>query len=358
MMPEEETRQRGSLAGWAAAAGKLAVVALAVWLAVRLLRGVRWADLEARLEGADWPPIGLALLLLVARFLVWDVRWYLAMRRVAPGGPRLARGFFALLASAAVNLVTPSVRLAGGLVRARYTAQGEAGFGHAYGVVLFDQLAHNAVMTALSLSALVVTAFALGYRTLGWGALAALAVAGAVVAVWSRRSGGDGAGGGLARALARRAEAAGGRRIGRLLAHSHDAVQVFARLFADRALRWQVAALGGVFFAVNAMAQWLIFRGLGAEVSPAVVVGAVSLGLAAGTLTGAPGGIGATEAAMVATFAALGVGSVDAAAGTLLYRGLHYAVVLALGLPALVGLELRQSLGRARNRGNTASGRR
>ncbi len=356
-MPDVETRQRPSLTGWAVAAGKLGIVALAIWLAVRLLRGVRWEDLEARLEGANWLLIGLALLVLVARFLVWDVRWYLAMRRVEPAGPRLLRGFFALLASAAVNLVTPSVRLAGGLVRARYTAHGgKAGFGRAYGVVLFDQLAHNAVMTALSLAALVVTAFALDYRTLGWSALAALAVAGAAVAVWSRRSGGDGLVGRLARALARRAEAAQGRRLGRLLAHSHDAVQVFARLLADRTLLWQVAALGAGFFAVNVAAQWLIFRGLGADVGPAVVVGAVSLGLAAGMLTGAPGGIGATEAAMVATFAALGVGRVDAAAGTLLYRGLHYAVVLALGLPALVWLELALSLGRGRSAENAASG--
>jgi hypothetical protein len=44
---------------------------------------------------------------------------------------------------------------------------------------------------------------------------------------------------------------------------------------------------------------------------------------------------------MVASFAALGVDRVDAAAGTLLFRGLHYATVLGLGLPALVLLEFR-----------------
>jgi uncharacterized protein (TIRG00374 family) len=347
MMPQDQPRERLSLRGWAFIVLKLAIVALAAGLAVRLLAGIHWADLTARLGSPSWGLLALAVLLLVGRFLVWDVRWYLAMRHVERR-PSLALGFFSLLASAAVNLVTPSVRLAGGLLRARYTAHGgAAGFGRAYGVVFFDQLAHNAVMTALSWVALVVMAFALGYATLAWSALAVLVATAAALVVWSRRSG-DGGEGRLARALARRAEAARGRRMGRLFAHSHDAVEVFTRLFADRSLRWQVTALGAAFFVLNALAQWVTFRGFGAEVTMPVVVGAVSLGLAAGMLTGAPGGIGATEAAMVASFAWLGVDRVDAAAGTLLYRGLHYAVVLAFGLPALVGLELRVSLRRGR----------
>ncbi|MGH9360288.1 MAG: lysylphosphatidylglycerol synthase domain-containing protein, partial [Thermoanaerobaculia bacterium] len=149
-MPQDQPRERLSLRGWAFILGKLAIVALAAWLAVRLLAGIHWSDLTARLGSPRWGLLALAVLLLIGRFLVWDVRWYLAMRRVERR-PSLALGYFALLASAAVNLVTPSVRLAGGLLRARYTAHGgAAGFGRAYGVVFFDQLAHNAVMTALS----------------------------------------------------------------------------------------------------------------------------------------------------------------------------------------------------------------
>jgi uncharacterized membrane protein YbhN (UPF0104 family) len=44
---------------------------------------------------------------------------------------------------------------------------------------------------------------------------------------------------------------------------------------------------------------------------------------------------------MMASFKLLGVDEVLAAAGTLLYRGIHYATVLALGLPALAWLEWR-----------------
>ena len=345
-MPQDPSRKRSRWLPWVSTLAKVAVVALAVWLAVRLLAGVRWAEVAGRLESARWPILALATLCLLARFAIWDVRWYLAMRRVERA-PSLLTGFFSLLASAAVNMVTPTIRLAGGLLRARYTARGGAGgFGRAYGVVLFDQLAHNTVMTALSWAALVVMAFALGRWRLAWAALAAFVAAGVALLLWMRRSG-EGGGGRLAAALARRAAAATGR-MGKLLAHSHEAVEVFARLLADRRLRWQVVGLGGCFFLLNAFAQWLVFRGFGAEVPMAVVVGAVSLGLAAGMLTGVPGGIGATEAAMVASFAALGVDRVDAAAGTLLYRGLHYAVVLAVGLPALATLELRTSLRKVR----------
>ena len=108
-------------------------------------------------------------------------------------------------------------------------------------------------------------------------------------------------------------------------------------------LQLQSLALGCLFFVVNTFAQWLIFRSIGEPVGLLPVVAVVSLGGAAGILTGTPGGVGTTEAAMVAGFVALGMDRVDASAGTLLYRGLHYAVVLAVGLPALAVLELHAS---------------
>jgi uncharacterized membrane protein YbhN (UPF0104 family) len=44
---------------------------------------------------------------------------------------------------------------------------------------------------------------------------------------------------------------------------------------------------------------------------------------------------------MVASFTAMGMDRVDAAAGTLLYRALHYVSILGLGVPALLALELK-----------------
>jgi uncharacterized membrane protein YbhN (UPF0104 family) len=58
-------------------------------------------------------------------------------------------------------------------------------------------------------------------------------------------------------------------------------------------------------------------------------------------LTGRPGGLGTTVAGLVGSLGFVGVGRVVAAAATLLYRGLHYATGLAVGLPALAVLEMR-----------------
>ena len=127
----------------------------------------------------------------------------------------------------------------------------------------------------------------------------------------------------------------------RFYAHGHEAVGVFVRLLGEGPLQWQAGLLGLIYFIVNAVAQWLIFLSLGERVSPLIVVAGVALGHAAGALTGTPGGLGTTEAAMVASFEAMGVDPIEAAAGTLLFRGLHYAVVLAIGLPSLLALEIR-----------------
>ena len=116
---------------------------------------------------------------------------------------------------------------------------------------------------------------------------------------------------------------------------------VFVKLLSVGPLRLPAAVLGVIYFLVNATAQWAMFVAIGAPVNPFVVLAVVAVGTAAGTLSGAPGGLGATELAMMASFKALGVDEVTAAAGTLLYRGLHYASVLAIGLPALGLLEWR-----------------
>ena len=102
----------------------------------------------------------------------------------------------------------------------------------------------------------------------------------------------------------------------------------------------RLAATALAVLAVSGMAQWLIFLSLDLWVSPWWAIAVVSVGIAVGVLTGTPGGLATTEAAMIAAYVALGIDEVSATAATLLFRGLHYAVVLVLGLPALLVLEL------------------
>ncbi len=338
-MPEE-TPTESAVRRWAVTVLKVGISVLALWLTWRLLAGIDWADLGHRMAEARWEFLVLGVVLLLARYAAWDWRFRLASAQAVDHSPGPVLGFFVLMASAALNLITPSARLIGGLMRARYFARSTGrSFGLLYGVVLFDQVAHHTVMISATWIAVIATAFFLGRTLLGAVALAALLAAVGTLVWLSRRSGSFEANP-LVRLLARRAERAEGK-MQRLYAHGHEAVGVFVHLLANGRLRVQAILIGTLYVVLNFGAQWLLFLALGEKVHPLVVFAGVSLGTAAGTLTGTPGGLGTTEAAMVASFAAFGVDRVDAAAGTLLYRGLHYAAVLAVGLPALALLELR-----------------
>jgi uncharacterized protein (TIRG00374 family) len=348
MTPEETTIAEPSPPFWAGRLLKAGLTLLMVLLVgVFVARSdIEWAELAARVAGASPLFLTLGMVLLLARFWLWDWRFRLAARRAVGRSSGAALGFFVLVASACLNLITPAVRLAGGLLRARYWARWTGrSFGYLYGVVLYDQIAHHVTMTACTWVTLVVAAYALGRPWLGTAALAALVGAVAWLVLWSRRSGAAEEHP-VVRFLARRAERAEGK-LQRFFAHGHEAVGVFVRLLGHVPLRPRVAALGVVYFFVNAAAQWLMFLAIGLPVNPLVVLAVVALGNAVGTISGSPGGLGATEVAMVASFQALGVDEVAAAAGTLLFRGLHYAAVLGIGLPALALLEMRKGEGDA-----------
>jgi uncharacterized protein (TIRG00374 family) len=337
----EEPSPEPRLQRWGGLLLKVGITALSLYWTWRLLAGMDWRELSLRLTQANGGWLIAAVVFLLVRWSAWDGRFRAAARRGAGVAPGATLGFFVLMASAALNLITPSARILGGLMRARYFARSaERSFGLLYGIVLFDQVTHHAVMIAATCLAVVATALAAGRLGLAVGACAVLLVAAVALGIWIRRRGPHEQNP-LVRLLARRADRAEGR-MQRFYAHSHEAVGIFVRLLGDGKLVGETVLWGGAYVFFNAGAQWFIFRALGLPVSALVVFAGVSLGVAAGTVTGTPGGLGTTEAAMVASFTVMGVGRVEAAAATLLYRGLHYATVLAIGLPALFILETRE----------------
>ncbi|HEY8022134.1 MAG TPA: lysylphosphatidylglycerol synthase transmembrane domain-containing protein [Thermoanaerobaculia bacterium] len=341
--PEPRARLRHALG----VVAKAAIALAALYIAWRLAAGIRWSDLAARLAGASWTLVALAVLFLAVRFAAWDLRFRLAAARVTGGRSRAPFGFSVLLASAALNLLNPAARLLGGPLRARHFARATGrSFGLFYGIVLYDQLVHQATISLCTVVSLAAVALAAGHRALGWGAYGLLAAVAGGLVLWSRKSG-PFAGSPLARFLARRA-ARQDSRLQRLYVHGQEAVSTFVSLVADRGMGLRAVALGGGLFLANAVAQWLVFRALGESVGVLPVIAVVALGNAAGMLMGTPGGIGTTEATMVAAYVALGVDRVSAGAATLLFRGLHYALVIAVGGPALVGLEVKAALSAAK----------
>jgi uncharacterized protein (TIRG00374 family) len=348
MIPEDTSSQEPRLRVWRVWGMRLlkgVIILLAGYFTYRFLThsDFDWSRLAERVAAARAPFVALGTGLLLARYAVWDWRYQLAVKHVL--GRRLGPvlGFFVLLASAALNLITPTARVLGGMMRARYFARAQGRpFSLLYGVVLYDQVAHHSVMSVCTWIVLIAGAFVI--HRAGWGLLllAALLAALAALAVWSRRAR-PGEENPIVRFLAGRAGRAEGR-LQRLFAHGHEAVGVFVRLLGVNALRFQAVTLGVLYFLVNAAGLWAMFLAIGAPVGPFAALAAVTMGTAVGTLSGSPGGVGATEFAMMASFRLLGVDEVSAAAGTLLYRGLHYAGVLAVGLPALALLEWRQGV--------------
>jgi uncharacterized protein (TIRG00374 family) len=341
-MNAEETLQEPAVRVWGLRLLKGAVALLAAYFTYRFFThsDFDWSKLAERVAGARGPYVVLGLALLLGRYFIWDWRYQLAVKYVL--GRRLGPvlGFFVLLASAALNLITPTARLLGGMMRARYFARAQGRpFSLLYGVVLYDQVAHHSVMSVCTWIVLIATAFVIHQPAWGFLLLAALVVTLAGLAVWSGRAR-RGEENPIVGFLARRAERAEGK-LQRLYAHGHEAVGIFVRLLGVNLLRFQAVAIGVLYFLVNAAGLWAMFLAIGAPVGPFAALAAMTMGTAVGTLSGSPGGVGTTEIAMMASFRLLGVDEVTAAAGTLLYRGLHYAGVLAVGLPALALLEWR-----------------
>ena len=332
---------------------KLTLLVLALWLAARLLADLAWRDLAARMEEANRAWLVAAVAALVARFVVWDERWRRALARLGQVPPRSIT-LPSLLSAATVNTVTPTARILGGVMRARHLSRAgqdadgvPESMGRAYGSVLYDQVAHQGVIGALTWCSLIAAAAIAGRPALAWWLGGALALTALALGVALRLRGGDS---GLVRWLAERLAGPGDDededggetgRLRRLVTHGRDAVRVVRDLLRDRRLATEAVLLTLVFFVVNASGQWMVFEALGSEVSFLVVLAVVALGAMAGVAVGTPGGIGGAEAAMIATFTAFGVGRLDAAAAALLYRAFHFATILALGVPSLVWLELR-----------------
>lgn len=338
-MDPEATSQDSPLRVWGLRLLKASVALVAAYFTWRFLThsDFQWSRLAERVAAARAPFVVLGTALLLARYAIWDWRYQLAVHHVIGRGLGPVLGFFVLLASAALNLITPTARVLGGMMRARYFARAtRRPFSLLYGVVLYDQVAHHGVMSVCTWIVLIATAFVVGWQGWGFLLLGSLLAALAAVIVWGRRAR-TFEENPIVRYLARRAEAEG--RLQRLFAHGHEAVGVFVRLLGVNRLRFQAVAIGVLYFLVNATGLWAMFLAIGAPVGPFAALAAVTTGTAVGTLSGSPGGIGTTELAMMAAFKLLGVDEVSAAAGTLLYRGLHYAGVLAVGLPALALLE-------------------
>lgn len=317
---------------------RLAIVATALVLAWRLLQGTDWSEVVQRLGTARLRWLALATICLMARGFLMSWRWGLCLSLLGQGFSR-AYVLAAHLAAILVNHVTPTARLLGGVMRARYFSRRyPVPFADAYGTVLLDQLSHQIVQGLLTWAALAGLTWSLGARRTSTALLLALLVL--IVFLYGWR--------GSPENLANSSQARWveqwvgnrARRLGPLLTGGQRILEILRRSVGEPRLQLALALLGVIVLAVSAIAQSAVFTSLGLEVGLLQVVVVVTVGIAAGLVTGTPGGIATTEAAMIAAYIALGVPEVAATAATLLFRGLHYLVVVSLGVPALMFCEM------------------
>ena len=304
-------------------------------LIVLFARDLDWRLLANRIRATQPAWLSLAVALLFARLVSWSLRWSAILNRTSDetgAGRRLA----ILFASVMANHVVPSMRLAGGLTRARYLARGgRLQFGEAYATVLFDTTLHHTTSGVLTWVTMIGASWVLGYRWLATSVLLAGIAILAYVAARLKRE--DPFEGWLARYL--RGLRKPGGRLSSVVDRGRGLARMLRHLAGQRNLRWTIPLYSLAWVTISVLAQWAIFRGMGLDVGFWIAAAAIGLGVIATVLTQTPGGIGSTEAAMVAAFAAFGVDQVDALAGTLLYRGIHYVLVLGIGVPAMVWCE-------------------
>ena len=332
---------------------KLAVIALAVYLIARVAANVSWVDLRREVSTAQPLPLVAGLGFLLARWWIWQHRWSLSLEEIGET-TTARRRFAALTTSILINHVTPTARVLGGVVRTRYLSGRWGGpFPRVYAAVLFDQLIHHTVIGLFTWLAFIGGAWALERRLLSIGAAVALAVVASIVIRRARRKDAE-AELGLASPLF-----AGARhrieRLAPILDHGRETLRLVRQLFGKRSLFLRAVVWSAGVFVASTLAQWLLFVALGTDIGLLRVAAIVGLGGFAGALMGTPGGIGSTEAAMIAGFVALGVPRVDAVTAVFLFRGLHYALVFGCGIPSLLTLEWQRRRRRAAERAQPTS---
>lgn len=330
-------RGRVPASRWLIRAAQLVALAAILVLAWRFLEQIGWRHLLLRMQGARATWLIAAVAALMGRFFLLYLRWALALG-AAGFRPPWILGQASLLAAVLVNHLTPTARLFGGVLRARFVSRqlGQP-FPQIYATVLVDQISQQVVLGSVTWLALIAVAAWFGFDSLAVGLGLGLILVVTGLAIWRQRAKSDNPRP-FATLIGLKAERKG-RRLGPLFAGGRELLRILRQSFSNVPLQTRMAASGCLVFSLNAAAQWLIFESLGTPVRLAAVVCTIALGLAAGLLTGTPGGAATTEAAMIGLYVSSGIESVEATAGVLLYRGIHYLLVLTLGLPSFVYCE-------------------
>ncbi|WP_091846038.1 lysylphosphatidylglycerol synthase transmembrane domain-containing protein [Palleronia pelagia] len=301
------------------------VVVVAIGL-VGLVRATGWEEVRAQIAGlSPMQFVGLLALSLV-NYLFRGIRWHLFARRLGLD-TRFGQNLRHFLGGFAMS-VTPG--RVGELVRMRWIGR-ETGWPveRTAPLVLIDRASD---LSAMGLLLALALTFSTGV-IVGALPVAALAVAGAVIvtrpallarlAIWAY-----GATGVLPRLFVRVRRAAQS-----LARFSHPATLIFASI------------LGLIGWVAEGFSFWLLLGWMGADIDMWTAMAIFIFSTLAGGLTGAPGGIGGAEAAMIALLVARGVPLEVALPATAVIRVTTLWFAILIGLAVFPHAEARSRKG-------------
>jgi len=271
-----------------------------------------WEEVRAQIARLSWPQVGLLLILSLVNYLFRALRWHLFSRRLGLSTTSLQSlrhflGGFAMT-------VTPG--RVGELVRMRWLKR-ETGWAveRTAPLVLVDRATDLAAMG-------VMLALALSFTTLGMSAavpVAVLAIAGAWIATHPR--------------LLTHIVTLLWRRLGlwpRVFARIRTAARSLGLFTAPRVLL-PALTLGFIGWIAEGYALYLLLGWMGADIGLWTAIGIFVFAMLAGGLTGAPGGLGGAEAAMIALLSLQGIGLEISIPATAIIRVTTLWFAIAIG---------------------------
>jgi hypothetical protein len=324
------------------------VLLLITLLLIWGMREISWHETAQIVGEARHGYIALAVGITVVRFLVWCFKWLLLIKPIVRVS--FLRLLAILLAGLFVSTSTPGAQVGGEPLRAYYLAR-EAGIkkSAAMATVTLDKAGNYAAFFTFSLLSIFLLWLFLeippALKLLG-EVLLFLALLIAVSSVCIKRSDASRA------------------RVLRLIYHlpflrflrrrfsSYAAFEsflssrfeLFLHTLKEISTRRDVLAanllLSFAMWSTSYLKTYLVFQALGIDAPLLLVTAVKTVSILAGMASFLPGGIGATEAVMVALFAAAGVEGSAALAGILLSRAIYYSFALGMGYACLLWLKL------------------
>jgi hypothetical protein len=308
-----------------------------------VLRGIGFRAILEGIKGVNPRSLWSAVLLNFAVFLLWSFRLQMLMTREERGS--IVAMFPIYMAGVFGNVVTPGARVGGEPICAYYMWKVFGGeMSRHFGLVVADKLGSTVVFLAFVLISVCFVVLYVPVSVASKIALEAavvLVVLGVVSGFLLRRhiGGGSGLRGRVLRAMYDFAVLRFIRR--RFATYQHFEDYVIRKLDNVLGAVGRVATspkslarallLSAAAWIVFCTANYVLFSGLGADVSFFEVLIITTISGFCGDVSFTPGGVGFMETAMIGLCAAFGVDNSVAATVTLISRGIFYVYGLGMG---------------------------